>query len=135
MQNHGDADGKAPRQGSAGDLHPTAADERALGGASPVEVALAGGCPLRVGWFRFYYADQRWEWSPQVEQIHGYRPGSVTPTTELVLAHKHPDDAAHVAATLEQIRQSNGTLSTRHRIIDVGGRVHAVVRISDPPRD
>jgi hypothetical protein len=102
-----------------------------LGGASPVEVALAGGSPLRVGWFRFYFADQRWEWSTQVEQMHGYRPGSVTPTTELVLAHKHPDDAAHVAASLEQIRRSNGTLSTRHRIIDVGGRVHNMVVISE----
>jgi hypothetical protein len=135
MQTHGDADGKPPRPESAGNLHPTAGDEPAFGGASPVEVALAGGCPLRVGWFRFYFADQRWEWSTQVEQMHGYRRGSVTPTTALVLAHKHPDDAAHVAATLAEIGQSNGTLSTRHRIIDVGGRVHDVVVISERLRD
>src|SRR5258708_5919191 len=133
MQTQDDADGPGPPPGpeSAGNLHATAAEEPALGGASPVEVALAGGSPLRVGWFRYYFADQRWEWSAQVEQIHGYRPGSVTPTTELVLAHTHPDHAAHVAATLEQIRRSNGTLSTRHRIIDVGGRVHDVVVISE----
>jgi hypothetical protein len=137
MEIQGDANGPGPppRPNSAGNLHPAAAEELALGGASPVEVALAGGSPLRVGWFSFYFADQRWEWSTQVEQMHGYRPGSVTPTTELVLAHKHPGDAAHVAATLAEISKSNGTLSTRHRIIDVGGRVHDVVVISERLQD
>jgi hypothetical protein len=53
---------------------------------------LAGSSPLHAGWYRFYFADERWEWSTQVAQIHGYEPGSVTPTTELVLSHKHPDD-------------------------------------------
>jgi hypothetical protein len=137
MQKQGDADGpgRLPRPESASDLHSAAGEEPAVGSASPVEVALAGGSPLRVGWFSFYFADQRWEWSAQVEQMHGYRPGLVTPTTELVLAHKHPDDAAHVAATLAEIHQSNGTLSTRHRIIDVGGRVHDVVVISERLQD
>jgi hypothetical protein len=121
------------KQGDAVDA--TAGQEPAFGGASPLELALAGGSPPRVGWFRFHFADQRWEWSTQVEPMHGYRPGSVTPTTELVLAHKHPDDAAHVAATLQEIRQLNGTLSTRQRIMDVGRRVHDVVVISESLQD
>src|SRR5882762_7402798 len=104
METQGDADGPVvPRMPeSAGDVHPATGEEPALGGASPVEVALAGGAPLRVGSFRYYFADQPWEWSTQVEQMHGYRPGSVTPTTELVLAHTHPDDVARVAATLAE---------------------------------
>ncbi|ETW21797.1 hypothetical protein MGAST_23670 [Mycobacterium gastri 'Wayne'] len=28
--------------------------------------------------------------------MHGYEPGSVVPTTKLLLSHKHPDDRAHV---------------------------------------
>src|ERR1700749_750097 len=60
-------------------------------GKEGVHEALATGGPHRVGWFRFYFDDDRWEWSPQVEKMHGYLPGSVTPTTEMVLAHKHPD--------------------------------------------
>jgi len=60
------------------------------GQTAAVEQALAGGTPQRVGWFRFYFEDQRWEWSEQVQRMHGYQPGTVTPTTELVLAHKHP---------------------------------------------
>ncbi|PXW98876.1 PAS and ANTAR domain-containing protein [Mycolicibacterium moriokaense] len=132
METQGDDDGPGPppRPQSAGELHARAGEQPAVGAASPVEVALAGGSALRVGWFRFYFADQRWEWSTQVQEMHGYRP-SVTPTTELVLAHKHPDDAVRVAATLEQIRQSDRTLSTRHRLIDVQGRVHDVIVIGE----
>ena len=96
-----------------------------------LEHALAGGAPQRVGWFRFFFADQRWEWSPQVQQMHGYQPGTVVPTTELVLSHKHPDDYGPVAATLAEIRRTSGAFSTRHRIVDTRGEVHSVVVIGD----
>lgn len=98
---------------------------------SPIEHALAGGQPQRVGWFRFYFADERWEWSPQVERMHGYDPGTANPTTELVLAHKHPEDYGQVAATLLEIRRTSGAFSTRHRIIDTAGDVHHVVVVGD----
>ncbi|MDT5162669.1 MAG: hypothetical protein QOC90_2979, partial [Mycobacterium sp.] len=95
-----------------------------LEGQTPVEQALAGGEPQRVGWFRFYFADERWEWSPQVERMHGYDVGTVHPTTDLVLSHKHPDDYGQVAATLDEIRRTSGAFSTRHRIVDTRGEVH-----------
>ena len=38
--------------------------------------------------------------------MHGYLPGTVTPTTEMVLAHKHPDDYRQIADTLDLIRQT-----------------------------
>jgi PAS domain S-box-containing protein len=100
-------------------------------GQTPVEHALAGGEPQRVGWFRFYFADERWEWSPQVERMHGYEPGTVNPTTDLVLSHKHPDDYGKVAATLEEIRRTAGAFSTRHRIVDTRGEVHHVIVVGD----
>ena len=102
-----------------------------LGGQTPVEHALAGGEPQRVGWFRFYFADERWEWSPQVERMHGYQPGTVHPTTDLVLSHKHPDDYGQVAATLDEIRRTAGAFSTRHRILDTRGDIHHVVVVGD----
>jgi fructose-specific component phosphotransferase system IIB-like protein len=102
-----------------------------LEGQMSVEHALAGGEPQRVGWFRFYFADERWEWSPQVQRMHGYEPGTVQPTTDLVLSHKHPDDYGQVAATLEEIRRTAGAFSTRHRIIDTQGEVHDVVVVGD----
>ncbi|OMC33025.1 antitermination regulator [Mycobacterium sp. GA-1841] len=98
---------------------------------SPIEHALAGGDPQRVGWFRFYFADERWEWSPQVERMHGYEPGTAHPTTDLVLSHKHPEDYGQVAATLDEIRRTSGAFSTRHRIVDTAGDVHHVVVVGD----
>jgi len=104
-------------------------------GKDTVEGAFAGGAPQRVGWFRFYFDDDRWEWSPQVERMHGYLPGSVTPTTEMILAHKHPDDYRQIADTLDLIRQSRQPFSSRHRIIDVQGRVHHLVVVGDLLRE
>jgi PAS domain S-box-containing protein len=101
------------------------------GQSADVEQALAGGVPQRVGWFRFYFTDQRWEWSEQVQRIHGYEPGTVTPTTDLVLAHKHPDDRGQVAATIDQILNTHEAFSTRHRIIDTGGNVRHIVVVGD----
>ena len=98
---------------------------------SGVEEALAGGDPQRVGWFRFYFTDERWEWSPQVQRMHGYEPGTVEPTTKLVLSHKHPADRGKVAATLDEIRRNSQGFSTRHRIIDVQGNEHQVVVVGD----
>ena len=100
-----------------------------------MEQALAGGEPQRVGWFRFHFADERWEWSEQVQILHGYQPGTVTPTTELVLSHKHPDDYQQVAATLDEMRRTHRTFSTRHRIIDTRDNIHEVVVIGDQLND
>ena len=86
---------------------------------SSVEKALAGGALQHIGWYRFYFGDELWEWSDEVAVLHGYRPGTVTPTTELVLSHKHPDDYPQVAATLTDIRRTHKPFSTRHRIITV----------------
>ena len=33
---------------------------------SSVEQALTGGALQRVGWYRFYFGDDRWEWSTEV---------------------------------------------------------------------
>ena len=101
------------------------------GQTANVEQALAGGAAQPAGWFRFYFADQRWEWSEQVQRMHGYEPGSVTPTTELVLSHKHPDDRGHVAATIGQMVDTHQAFSTRHRIVDTRGDVRHVVVVGD----
>jgi hypothetical protein len=95
-----------------------------------VDQAFAGA-PQRVGWFRFYFEDQRWEWSEQVQRMHGYEPGTVTPTTELVLAHKHPEDRGEVAKTIHEMLRARRAFSTRHRILDTNGVVHQVVVVGD----
>jgi hypothetical protein len=104
------------------------------GHSADVEQAFAGA-PQRVGWFRFYFEDQRWEWSEQVQRLHGYEPGTVSPTTELVLAHKHPDDRPQVAETIDDMLHTHRAFSTRHRILDTSGVVHHVVVVGDQLTD
>ncbi len=102
--------------------------------AAEIEQALAGA-PQRVGWFRFYFDDQRWEWSEQLQRMHGYEPGTVTPTTELVLEHKHPNDRREVKKTIDEMLISRRPFSTRHRIVDTHGTVHQVVVVGDQLTD
>jgi PAS fold len=104
-------------------------------GDSELERALAGGKPHPTGWFRLYFEDERWEWSPEVERLHGYEPGTAKPTTSMVLSHKHPEDYEQVAATLDEIRRTHRAFSTRHRIIDVQGRIHEVIVVAELLRD
>ncbi|MDF0528819.1 PAS and ANTAR domain-containing protein [Tsukamurella sp. 8F] len=85
----------------------------------------------RVGQFRFYFADDRWEWSDEVAVMHGYEPGTVTPTTELMLRHKHPDDYAAVAENLRNSIDTGSPFSSRHRIVDTRGDVHQMVVVAD----
>lgn len=101
------------------------------GRTADAEKASAVGDAHPAGWFRFYFADQRWEWSEEVQRMHGYEPGGVIPTTELVLSHKHPDDRGQVAAAIEQIVNTRRAFSTRHRIIDTRGNVRRVVVVGD----
>lgn len=100
-----------------------------------VEQALAGGIPQRIGSYRFIFSTQRWEWSSEVEAIHGYPPGTARPTTEVVLSHRHPDDPDDLAATLRQIREDHRPFSTRHRIIAVDGHIREVVVFGEPLLD
>ncbi|TVS84185.1 PAS and ANTAR domain-containing protein [Mycobacterium helveticum] len=97
---------------------------------SPVDLVLGPGEPQQVGRFRFFLDGERWEWSDAIARMHGYQPGSVEPTTELLLEHKHPEDRERVAAVLEHVRKGE-PFSSRHRIIDTAGRTHWVVVAGD----
>ena len=85
----------------------------------------------RVGSFRYFRAEDRWEWSDVVAQIHGYAPATVQPTTALVLSHKHPDDAAKVALLIEEMAGQGQPFSSRHRIVDTAGRTRRVLVVGE----
>ncbi|UQX12934.1 PAS and ANTAR domain-containing protein [Candidatus Mycobacterium methanotrophicum] len=90
---------------------------------------------VRVGSFRFWFVGQRWEWSDEVALMHGYAPGSVEPTTELVLSHKHPEDRQHVQDLLDRALHSEGSFSSRHRFLDTAGNVHDAIVVADRMSD
>jgi PAS domain S-box-containing protein len=103
-------------------------------GLGALDLVLGLGEPQRVGRFRFFLDGQRWEWSEAVARMHGYEPGQVEPTTELLLQHKHPEDRERVAAVLDRV--VNGKpFSSRHRIIDTAGRIRCVVVAGDSVLD
>ena len=99
--------------------------------APRAEEAVATAADLDVGGFRFWFVGQRWEWSDELARMHGYEPGAVTPTTELVLSHKHPDDRRHVQELLDHALHHGGSFSSRHRFLDTHGREHSVLVIGD----
>jgi hypothetical protein len=95
-------------------------------GAAPADAGY-----LSVGTFRFWFIDQHWEWSDEVARMHGYEPGTVAPTTKLLLSHKHPEDRAHVQDLLDYALQSEESFSSRHRFIDTAGKVHDAIVVAD----
>ncbi|MFE9580079.1 ANTAR domain-containing protein [Nocardia sp. NPDC006044] len=98
---------------------------------SAVVQVVGGGTPQVAGSFSFWFADQRWQWSDVVAAMHGYKPGTVTPTTELLLSHKHPEDRAQVAETIAKSLHDAQPFCSRHRIIDTAGQVRHVIVLGD----
>ncbi|MBW0015504.1 MAG: PAS and ANTAR domain-containing protein [Mycobacterium sp.] len=86
---------------------------------------------LSVGSFRFWFVGERWEWSDEVARMHGYEPGTVVPTTRLLLSHKHPEDRAHVQELLDYALRSEESFSSRHRFCDTAGNVHDAIVVAD----
>lgn len=95
------------------------------------EQVVGTGTPQHVGRFRFWFADERWEWSDELAAMHGYEPGAVRPTTGLLLSHKHPDDREEVASTLARSIEEGEPFCSRHRIIDTAGQTHHVIVVGD----
>jgi hypothetical protein len=92
---------------------------------------LRGGTPEPVARFRFDVASSRWEWSPEMYALHGFCPGEVVPSTELMMAHKHPQDRAQTVVTLEQVLLDGQPFCCRHRIVDATGRVRTVLSLGE----
>lgn len=109
-------------------------NETGTDGVAPGDLdrALLGGAPMRVGRFTYNYNTDSWVWSSAVARMHGYEPGEVQPTTELVLSHKHPDDLAHVKALL---KKSSAPFSSRHRIRTKSGEERKVVVVGEIVKD
>lgn len=63
--------------------------------------------------------------------MHGYEPGAVVVTTELILSHKHPADRLHVHDLLDQALHTAESFSSRHRFFDVDGTLHDAIVVGD----
>ena len=87
------------------------------------------------GPFVYNVLTKSWWWSDDLYRIHGFEPGDVVPTTDLVVAHKHPDDAAVATAIILNAFTSGEPFALWHRIIDARLRTRTVVSVGDGVRD
>jgi PAS domain S-box-containing protein len=94
--------------------------------------ALLAGKSQRVGRFQYDYGTDTWTWSDAVARMHGYEPGEVEPTTELMLQHRHPEDVANVTASLTKTK---APFSGRHRIVTKAGDIRNVVVVGEVVKD
>lgn len=93
--------------------------------------ALAGGMDEPIARFRFDPRDGTWWWSEGMYALHGFAPGEVTPSTALLLAHKHPDDLVQVETTLRKVLATGEPFCCRHRIIDSTNKVRTVLSLGE----
>ena len=100
-----------------------------------VEAALAPGHRAPVGRYRLDLTTGRWAWSDEVYAMHGFSPGDVVPTTELVLSHKHPEDRERVDHVFRNAAATGEPFSTVHRIVDAKGRTRTLAVTGQPKRD
>jgi hypothetical protein len=96
---------------------------------------LAGGTTEPVALFRYDLIGGRWWWSAGMYALHGFAPGEVIPSTELMLAHKHPDDRTRTEHTLQVVMETGEPFCCRHRVLDAGGTVHTVLSLGEGVRD
>jgi hypothetical protein len=87
------------------------------------------------GPFVYNVGAKSWWWSDDLYRILGFEPGDIVPTTELLVAHKHPDDAAVATAIILNAFTSGEPFALWHRIIDARRRTRTVVSVGDGYRD
>ncbi|MEN5074046.1 PAS and ANTAR domain-containing protein [Isoptericola cucumis] len=73
--------------------------------------------PHLVGRFRVEPSTGRWAWSDEIYHLHGFEPHEVVPTTDLVLAHTHPDDREGFRDLLGSASRSGAAFSSVHRVV------------------
>lgn len=88
----------------------------------------------QTGRFVLWCADGKWEWDDDVYGIHGYEPGEVELSTELIMSHKHPQDRELVEQTLQAAEAFGAPFNIYYRII-VGDTVRRVVLVGQGEYD
>ena len=80
-----------------------------------------------VGRYTYCPATDTWWWSDTMFRIHGFEPGEVVPTTELVMRHIHPDDIAAAWESREQVVERQEPFSFLHRIVAADEEARVVI--------
>src|SRR5687768_10503265 len=82
-----------------------------------------------LGYYTYFVGDDVWSWSDGMYELHGYEPRAMPATTDLMLKHKHPDDALRAFEVLESVTYDGLPFSCYHRIITADGEVRYVLSV------
>ena len=80
-----------------------------------------------VGRYTYRPDTDAWCWSDAMFRIHGFEPGEVVPTTELVMRHIHPEDVPAAWESREQVVEKQEPFSFLHRIVAADGEPRVVI--------
>ncbi|WP_285320679.1 PAS and ANTAR domain-containing protein [Pseudarthrobacter sp. lyk4-40-TYG-27] len=83
-----------------------------------------GACP--AGTLDLELASGQMIWSDGLYKIHGFHPGQVVPTLDLLMAHQHADDRGPFQQLLRSLADTGRQIALLHRIIDSRGRQRQV---------
>jgi hypothetical protein len=100
-----------------GEAHEEAGENEAALGIGDVQDAGQFSLDLRTG---------TWWWSDAVYEMHGFERGEVVPSTEVLVAHKHPDDRTQIDHVLREAQETGEPFSVVHRILDADGGVRTI---------
>jgi len=94
-------------------------------------VAVAAGTSEPAARFRFDVVTGSWWWSPGMFALHGFEAGDVEPSTDLLMAHKHPEDLLSTEDTLRGVLATGEPFCCRHRVVDAHGRIREVLSVGE----
>lgn len=89
------------------------------------------GGPRPPGRFRYEIPADKWLWDDVVYELHGYRPGEVGPTTNLILWHKHQGDRERVRKVLDGAIRTGEPFNLYYRLIGADGVLRNVVLVGE----
>jgi hypothetical protein len=113
---------------------PSTRQPRAAGAApAPHRVAEADGARSRLAArYRYDRRTSAWWWSPEMFDLHGLRPGTAEPCTEVLLHHQHPDDRTRTLEALTGACTAGRPFTLQNRIVRADGEQRTVVLLGEP---
>lgn len=91
------------------------------------DYSTGGESTCRAGSFEYDVLGRTLHWSDALFDIYGYEPGSIQPTTSLLIDACHPDDRDQAASVLSSILASGIGCVHAHRIITHAGETRHIV--------
>jgi hypothetical protein len=85
-----------------------------------------------AGRYRYDRRNSSWWWSPEMFALHGIRPGTAEPCTEVLLSRQHPDDRVRMIEALTGACTAGQPFTVQSRIVRPDGEERTVVLLGEP---